>query len=236
MNLFNRFFTKKKEVETVVEDNFSEEIQFSEEEKPIENTQTEEEKPAEKIESEENKFDADKIDWLINDSILTFMPRELYMHYWDENAVKDNQDPAWQNQGIYFWKENEPFEKKSLPPHFQDLEKKLFVFDTVPDYISLVSTLAMPWFGMPGHGEKFVLRYDDNPITLEEALKLGAIKYVDIITLNFENLSVLNDRDNYQFLINPSEVKFENQIFYLNGKEISLAELYQKGQLRIINN
>ena len=33
------------------------------------------------------------------------------------------ENPAWQNQGIFFWTAKEPFEKKSLPPEFKQLEK-----------------------------------------------------------------------------------------------------------------
>lgn len=226
--MFKRFFSKKKEVETIENIQSEEKNQFTEEVETIVEVETEEKK-------EENKFEPNKIDWLINDSILTFMPRELYMHYWDNNTEKNLQDPSWQNQGVYFWNNNEPFERKSLPEFFENFEKKLFVFNETPDYISLVSAKAIPWFGMPGEGDKFCLRYDDHPITLEEAHKLNIINYVEIIELNYENLGVLNDRDNYCFLINPKEVTFENQLFYLNGEKISLAELYQKKKLLVVS-
>ena len=219
--MFKRFFSKK-EVE-IKENESLEKIEF-----------VEEKKPEEKIENKEDTFESNKIDWLINDSILTFMPRDLYMHYSDNTATKDLQNPSWQNQGIFFWMNDEPFEKKSLPEFFESFEKKLFIFHEIPDYIELVSAKAIPWFGMPGGGDKYCLRYNENPITLDEALKLNIIKYVEIIELNFENLSVLNDRDNYFFLINP-KVKFENGLFYYDGEKISLAELYQKKKLLILS-
>lgn len=220
--MFKGFFSKKKKTEPEPA------VQFVEESKPIEDTESAAAKPS------ENNFEPNRIDWLINDSILTFLPRELYMHYWDSTAEKDLQDPSWQNQGIFFWTDKEAFENKSLPEFFDNLERKLFIFNTVPDYISLVSAKAMPWFGMPGGGDKFCLRYDDKPITIEEALKLNIIQYIEIIELNYENLSVLNDRDHYSFLIDPNEVQFQNQLFYLNGEEISLAALYQKKKLIVI--
>ena len=223
--MFKTFFTKKKEIEIVEEIISEDKTQFVEEVNPIENEPIEE--PATK------EFDPNKIDWLINDSILTFLPRDLYMHYSDSNTKKDQYDPSWQNQGVFFWMNDEPFERKSLPEFFESFQKKLFIFHEVPDYIELVSVKAMPWFGMPGNGDKYCLRYDENPITLDEALKLNIIKYVEIIELNFENLSILNDRDNYFFLINP-EVKYENGLFYLKGEKMALAELYQKKKLKII--
>lgn len=196
----------------------------------------EEAKPTEKAESTQNAIDSNKIDWLINDSLLAFIPRELFMHYSDSNTPKDPQDPSWQNQGLYFWKEKEAFENKSLPGFFKTMEQKLFVLNEVPDYISLVSGKAMPWFGMPGGGEKFFFRYDETtPVTIEEAHKLNMINYVEVVELNHENLSVLNDRDNYCFLIDPNEVKYEDQLFYLNGEKISLAELYQKKKLLVLS-
>ena len=223
--MFKNFFTKKKKVEIIEEIVPEDKTQFVEEVNAIENTPIEE--PATK------QFDSYKIDWLINDSILTFLPRDLYMHYSDSNTKKDQHNPSWQNQGVFFWMDDEPFEKKSLPEFFESYERKPFIFDQFPDYIELVSAKAIPWFGMPGEGDKYCLRYEENPINIEEALKLNIIKYVEIIELNFENLSVLNDRDNYHFLINP-EVKYENGLFYLNGEKISLAELYQKKKLKII--
>ena len=223
--MFKRFFTKKKETETIAEIVPEDKIQSEEEIKPVEN------EPIEEPETKE--FDSNKIDWLINDSILTFFPRDLYMHYLDINTKKDQYDPSWQNQGVFFWMDDEPFERKSLPEFFESYERKPFIFDQFPDYIELVSAKAIPWFGMPGEGDKYCLRYEENPINIEEALKLNIIKYVEIIELNFENLSVLNDRDNYFFLIDP-EIKFENGLFYLHEEKISLAELYQKMKLKVI--
>lgn len=218
--MFKWFFNKNKEVKN------SEETEFT--------AFTEEADPIEKAETEQN-FEPNRIDWLINDSILSFMPRDLYMHYADANTVKNLQDPSWQNQGLYFWKEKEAFVNKSLPEFFETMDQKLFVINEAPDYISLVSAKAIPWFGMPGGGEKFYFRYEETtPVTLEEAHKLNIIKYVEIIELNYGNLSVLSDRDNYYFLIDPKEVKFENQLFYLNGEEIALSELYHKKKLLVL--
>jgi len=36
-------------------------------------------------------------------------------------------------------------------------------------------------------------------------------------------------------LIDPYEVKYEDQLFYLNGEKISLAELYQKKKLLVLS-
>ncbi|PBJ12840.1 hypothetical protein [Flavobacterium sp. ACN6] len=223
--MFKWFFNKKKETENLEQKQPDNSIQFTEEAQPAENTAP-----------ETNSFEPNKIDWLINDSILTFMPRELYMHYSDATTVKDLQNPSWQNQGIYFWQEKEAFENKSLPEFFETMDQKLFVINEAPDYIDLVSGKAMPWFGMPGGGEKFFFRYDEStPVTLEEAHKLNIINYVKIVELNYDNLGVLNDRDNYCFLIDPKEVKFEDQLFFLNGEKISLAALYQKKKLLVLS-
>lgn len=235
--MFKRFFSKKREVEIPEEIKSQEENQNVEEViiEKVETEATESEAVENKeLENEETKFEPNKIDWLINDSILTFIPRELYMHYWDSATEKNLQDPSWQNQGVFFWNNNEPFERKSLPEFFENYEKKLFVFNEVPDYISLVSAKAIPWFGMPGEGDKFCLRYDETPITIEEAHKLNIINYVKIVELNYDNLGILNDRDNYAFLFNPNEVQYQNQLFYLNGEKISLAELYQKKKLLVL--
>ncbi|MEI9946519.1 MAG: hypothetical protein WDN26_20140 [Chitinophagaceae bacterium] len=41
------------------------------------------------------------------------MTTQLYMHYWSDGLNDDNQnDPAWHNQAIFFWRAEEPFPKK----------------------------------------------------------------------------------------------------------------------------
>jgi fructoselysine-6-P-deglycase FrlB-like protein len=119
--MFKRFFSKKREVE------IPEEIKSQKKSQPVEEviiekveTEAKENEAVEnkELETEETKFEPNKIDWLINDSILTFIPRELYMHYWDSATEKNLQNPSWQNQGVFFWNNNEPFERKSLPEFF----------------------------------------------------------------------------------------------------------------------
>ena len=59
-----------------------------------------------------SNFDSDKFDWLLNESTLIFHSGESLLHYFNSETKKDLQNPAWQNQGIYFWREDENFEKK----------------------------------------------------------------------------------------------------------------------------
>ncbi len=57
----------------------------------------------------------------IEESTLQIMTHDLYMHYHTDDIVEDASNPEWQNQALFFWKNNEAFEKKSLPPNFEGL-------------------------------------------------------------------------------------------------------------------
>ena len=100
-------------------------------------------------------FNADKFDWLLNESPLLFQFSDVFSHYFDSNTTKNQQDPAWQNQAIYFWDEAETFERKSLPDTFLDYEKKLFIINKIPEYITVAGGKAIPWFGKPGGANKY---------------------------------------------------------------------------------
>ncbi len=187
-------------------------------------------KTGNKKESEQNN---PKIDWHINESLLTFNTGDTYMHYFNKETEKNPQDPAWQNQGIYFWSNNEKFEKKSLPDEFLQFEKRTFLIHQIPEYISVAMGKAMPWFGKPGGGDKYFFRYENNPISLEEAKKLNAILYFKFIEITEDNISVLNDRDNYIFHLHKSVVYKEKE-FYLENSKTSLSKLYHMGLLKVM--
>jgi len=174
-----------------------------------------------------------KIDWHINESILTFNNGDAFMHYYNKNEVKDSQNPAWQNQEIYFWNSNEIFEKKSLPDEFLNFEKKYFIINEIPEYISVAVGKAMPWFGKPGGGNKYFFRYEGNPISIEEAKKLKIIFYFEYVEITDENISILNNRDNYIFQLDKS-VNYKNQEFYIDNLKTSLSTLYHKGLLKVM--
>jgi hypothetical protein len=180
----------------------------------------------------ENPISA-KIDWCINESILTFDTGDSFMHYFDSNTEIDKNNPAWQNQGLFFWKDKESFEKKSLPDDFLKFERKTFLLNKIPDYIEIAAGKAMPWFGKPGGGDKYFFKYEDNPITIEEAEKLNVISYFDYTDINEQNLSILKDRDNYIFQLDRI-VEYKNKEFYYQNSKTSLSNLYHKGFLKVL--
>ncbi|RZS93385.1 glycohydrolase toxin TNT-related protein [Aquimarina brevivitae] len=181
----------------------------------------------------EADFNKSKIDWHLNESILTFDTGKLFMHYYAPNQKVDKNNPAWQNQGVFFWENDEHFDKKSLPDDFLSMETKLFLIQSIPDYIQVAAGKAMPWFGKPGGGTKYFFKYEDNPITLEEAHHLKIMKYVDVITITPDNISILNDRDNYVFNLSD-KVTYKDKEFYLNQQKVSIAELYHKSLLIVL--
>ena len=171
----------------------------------------------------------------IEKSTIQLMNHQLYMHYWTDNLVcNDPNDQTWQNQVMFFWKAEEPFPKKSLPPFFETFKIKHFIFVGDTSSISLQVGQAMPWFGMPGLGEKHVCEMNGQKVTIPELNKLGIVDYIEMIELNEDNLDVLTNREQYFFLIDSRITPFRNGNFYLNNKQIPIETAYSIGGIHII--
>lgn len=85
----------------------------------------------------------------IDKSTILLRTGQLYMHYYTDNLVcTDRNDPEWQNKVMFFWKAEEPFPKKSLPPEFETFKTKHFLFTGDTSKIKLQVGQAAPWFGM----------------------------------------------------------------------------------------
>jgi hypothetical protein len=171
----------------------------------------------------------------IDKSTIQLMPTKLYMHYWTNNLVcNDPNDQEWQNKVIFFWKAEEPFPKKSLPPIFETFEVKNFVFVGDTSNISLQVGQAMPWFGMPGLGEKHFCEINEQKISIPELNKLGIVEYVEQVELTSNNLDILTNREDYFFLIDDRITPFQNGNFYLNGNPIPIEVAYSVGGIHIV--
>jgi len=171
----------------------------------------------------------------IDKSTIQLMPTQLYMHYWTDNLVCENpNDQEWQNKVMFFWKAEEPFPKKSLPPHFETFKVKNFVFTGDTSNISLQVGKAMPWFGMPGQGEKHVCEMNGKKITIPELNKQGIVEYLELVELTENNLDILTDREQYLFLIDNRMTPFKNGNFYLNDKPIPIDVAYSIGGIHIV--
>lgn len=171
----------------------------------------------------------------IDKSTLQLMATQLYMHYWTDNLVCENpNDQEWQNKVMFFWKAEEPFPKKSLPPQFESFKEKYFIFEGDTSGISLEVGQAIPWFGMPGLGEKHVCRFNSQKITIPELNKLGMVKYIEKVELMENNLNILINRDEYFFLIDDHITPFRNGNFYLNNKPIPIYVAYSIGGIYIV--
>ena len=171
----------------------------------------------------------------VDKSTILLRTGQLYMHYWTDNLISnDRNDPEWQNKVVFFWKSEELFPKKSLPPEFETFKNKFFLFSGDTSKFSLQVGQAMPWFGMPGLGEKHVCEISFQKVTIPELNKLGLIEYVEQVELTKENLNILTDRDNYFFLIDERITHFQNGNFYLNDKPISIDLAYSIGGIHII--
>ncbi|MEJ8591611.1 hypothetical protein JSO54_10245 [Riemerella anatipestifer] len=171
----------------------------------------------------------------IEKSTILLRSGQLYMHYWTDNLVcKDRNDQEWQNKVMFFWKAEEPFPKKSLPPTFETFKVKYFLFQGDTSKVSLQVGQAMPWFGMPGLGEKHVCELNNEKVTIPELYELGLIEYVEQVELTNNNFEILTDRENYMFLIDERITPFENGNFHLDGKPIPINVAYSVGGIHIM--
>ena len=171
----------------------------------------------------------------IEKSTILLRTGQLYMHYWTDNLIcTDKNDQEWQNKVMFFWKAEEPFPKKSLPPIFETFKVKHFLFEGDTSNISVKVGQAMPWFGMPGLGEKHVCEINGEKVTIPELNKLGKVNYIEQIDLTNDNLEILADKENFFFLIDERLTPFKNGNFYLNEKPIPISLAYSVGGIHII--
>jgi len=171
----------------------------------------------------------------VDQSTILLRTGQLYMHYWTDDLVNtDRNDPEWQNKVMFFWKAEEQFPKKSLPPVFETFEVKHFLFTGDTSNISLQVGQAMPWFGMPGLGEKHACEMNGERVTIPELYQMGFIEYVESIELTNDNLEILTNKENYFFLIDERITSFQNGSFYLQGNPIPINLAYSVGGLHII--
>ncbi|GAB3636089.1 hypothetical protein GCM10027422_16790 [Hymenobacter arcticus] len=171
----------------------------------------------------------------VGKSTILLQASQLYMHYWTDKLVcQDPNDQEWQNKVMFFWRAEELFPKKSLPPVFETFAVKNFLFTGDTSRISLQVAQAMPWFGMPGLGEKYVCEIDSQKITIPELNKIGLVEYVEQVELTNENLGVLTDREAYFFLIDDRITPFQNGNFYLRGEVVAIDVAYSIGGIHLM--
>lgn len=172
---------------------------------------------------------SDETSFKLDSSTIPLWVGQLYMHYWDNVTPEDYNNPEWQNQGLYFWLAEEDFPNKSLPPVFEKKEKKFF---RIINEIQVFRGIAIPWFGMPGGGLKMGFGDPNTPTPISTVKEQGYIEYLEVVELSDINSEILNDRKNYILLAN-SNIKAENNIFYLDGNPITLSQAYSIGVIDI---
>ncbi|NRT11433.1 hypothetical protein [Flavobacterium sp. 14A] len=171
----------------------------------------------------------------IDKSTILLRASQLYMHYYTDNLVcTDKNDPEWLNKVMFFWKAEEPFPKKSLPPVFETFKIKNFLFVGDVPNVTLQVAQAMPWFGMPGLGDKCVCELNGEQITIPELNKLGVVDYVEPVTLTNFNLEMLFNKGEYFWLIDDRMTPFKNGSFHLNDKPIPIDVAYSIGGIHLV--
>jgi hypothetical protein len=171
----------------------------------------------------------------VDKSTILLRASQLYMHYWTDNLVCTYlNDQEWLNKVMFFWKSEEPFPKKSLPAVFETFKTKNFLFVGDTSKISLQVAQAMPWFGMPGLGEKFICEMNGHKTTIPELNKLGMVEYVEPVELTNTNLYILTNKEEYFFVIDERMTPFRNGNFHLKDIPIPIDSAYSIGGIHII--
>ena len=171
---------------------------------------------------------------LVEQAPLQIMTHELFMHYMKDGLKDDPSNPAWQNQALYFWSKDEPFEKKSLPAEFDNYPRHYFIFNQLPPELKLSAGEVMPWFGMPGKGTKYFVSYQDNPVPIKLLLEKGVIKKVEVINFTESNASVLQDKQNHFFIMNQKRLQYKDGKFIHNNAEILFSDAFEKDLLTLV--
>ncbi len=170
----------------------------------------------------------------IRTSTLDVMTSQLYMHYWtDDFSNEDPNDQYYQNLVVYFWKAEEPFYKKSLPPVFDNYKTRSFVFITKNKYITTKHGQAAPWFGMPGMGDKYFCETFGDKIAVPDLEKVGIVEYIESVELTEENIGILTKKEQYFYLANAMTT-FKNNGFYIDNQPISIDLAYEIGAITIV--
>lgn len=171
----------------------------------------------------------------LDKSPLLLREAQLYTHYWTKNLVcTDRNDQEWRNMVMFFWKAEEPFPRKSLPPHFVNYQTKYFIFLGGPARVTVRVAKAMPWFGMPGEGDKHVCLIDYKEVTIPELHHLGMIQYLEFVDLTPHNLALLTNKDEYCFLVDQRISPFRDGSFFLQNTPISLSAAFSIGGVHLV--
>ncbi|ANO48525.1 hypothetical protein B0A78_09140 [Flavobacterium columnare NBRC 100251 = ATCC 23463] len=227
MGFFDIFFKKKQAVTNLKNSKKTQDVQLNKENTFVSTVDHLKHKIIRSLTNEQRER--------IHKSTILLQAGQLYMHYWTDHLVcKNPNDPEWQNKVMFFWKAEEPFPKKSLPPIFETFKTKHFLFVGDTSKISLQIGQAIPWFGMPGLGQKHSCEMNGQKITIPELNKIGLVEYIEPVELKDDNLDILSDKDNYFFLIDERITPFQNGNFLLNGIPIPIDVAYSIGGIHII--
>ncbi len=172
----------------------------------------------------------------VNNNSLDVCVGNLYSHFCQTEWLDDEpENPEWYNQAVYFWKKEEAFERKSLPPTWNEYNEKYFIINNIKENVNLVSGIVAPWFGMPGGGEKFCFKLEEGQnLTIKYAFENKIIMYVNPIEVTENNLECLSDRNNYLILVDRRILQVNKDKLMMNNKEITPIEGYLAGGLYIM--
>lgn len=150
-------------------------------------------------------------------SKIPVLDTKVFMHYDSGNEKQKNfEDQGWTNQYVFFWDAHETFERKSLPEDFYNYQHRYFILaKALPKQINMGAGKVMPWFGMPGNGDKYFLSSNNQHVPIKKLMDAGYFRYVEKL-----------DKENYVFqdMKNIFASVSEQESVLAIEKEITLKE------------
>ncbi|MGC9458463.1 hypothetical protein [Vibrio genomosp. F10] len=177
-----------------------------------------------------------RLESAIEESTLDILNCDIYMHYSQYGLTEKRGDPEWENQEFHFWLAREKFERKSLPKQFQSFDQRIFFISSDRNDISIVKREVPPEFGMEGGATKYTFVRGKGMLKIRQLARDGVIRYLRPERLDLSNLNILQDKDNYFFLLNHCDLRFIENRFYLDGESLSISEAFKNGYLMIVTS
>lgn len=167
---------------------------------------------------------------------LEIIENQLYMHYWTEELIcKGENDENWLNQAKYFWTDEETFANKSLPETFKNYQHRNFIFKKSNEIIEIKPENVFLNNETTATSKKYYCEGTEKIYLIKDLLETGLIEYIQIEELDLELIqNIIDNPNNYYFLIINHKIKYDNHKFYIGNNEISIEIAYSIGGIEII--
>jgi len=155
---------------------------------------------------------------------LKIISIQIYEFYPCSDDEKQGMHPQeYYNRNVFFWRESEPFEKRSLPEKFKTFQTKQFISSPLlPDSINVGNGTVAPWFGQPGGGIKYFFGTPEHELEIQEVANKKWIDYVEWQNPSTFNLEGIGNPKDCLLILEKGRVTVADGNFFLEGRPIPL--------------